>query len=122
MNFETTIGLEVHIEMKTNSKAYSPAPVVYGAEPNTNTNVIDWGYPGVLPQLNKGALEYGMRAALALNCEIARDIHFDRKNYFYPDNPKAYQITQAQTPIGHDGWLEIELEDGTKKKIGRAHV
>ena len=118
MNFETTIGLEVHIEMKTNSKAYSPAPVVYGAEPNTNTNVIDWGYPGVLPQLNKGALEYGMRAALALNCEIARDIHFDRKNYFYPDNPKAYQITQAQTPIGHDGWLEIELEDGTKKKIG----
>lgn len=118
MNFETTIGLEVHIEMKTNSKAFSPSPVQYGCEQNTNTNVIDWGYPGVLPQVNKGALEFGMRAALALNCEIQKDIHFDRKNYFYPDNPKAYQITQSQTPIGHDGWLEIELEDGTKKKIG----
>ena len=118
MNFETTIGLEVHVEMKTKSKAFSPAPVQYGSEQNTNTNVIDWGYPGVLPEVNKGALEYGMRAALALNCEITKDIHFDRKNYFYPDNPKAYQITQAQTPIGTNGWLEIELEDGTKKKIG----
>ena len=118
MNFETTIGLEVHVEMKTKSKAFSPAPVQYGSEQNTNTNVIDWGYPGVLPEVNKGALEFGMRAALALNCEITKDIHFDRKNYFYPDNPKAYQITQAQTPIGTNGWLEIELEDGSKKKIG----
>lgn len=118
MNFETTIGLEVHVEMKTKSKAFSPAPVQYGAEQNTNTNVIDWGYPGVLPEVNKGALEFGMRAALALKCEITKDIHFDRKNYFYPDNPKAYQITQAQTPIGTNGWLEIELEDGSKKKIG----
>ena len=118
MNFETTIGLEVHVEMKTKSKAFSPAPVQYGAEQNTNTNVIDWGYPGVLPEVNKGALEFGMLAALALNCEITKDIHFDRKNYFYPDNPKAYQITQAQTPIGTNGWLEIELEDGSKKKIG----
>ncbi|KRN84600.1 Asp-tRNA(Asn)/Glu-tRNA(Gln) amidotransferase subunit GatB [Ligilactobacillus acidipiscis] len=118
MNFTTTIGLEVHVEMKTKSKAFSPAPVQYGQAPNTNTNVIDWGYPGVLPEVNKGALEYGMRAALALNCQITQDIHFDRKNYFYPDNPKAYQITQAQTPIGHDGFLEIELEDGSTKKIG----
>ncbi|HJE96579.1 MAG TPA: Asp-tRNA(Asn)/Glu-tRNA(Gln) amidotransferase subunit GatB [Ligilactobacillus acidipiscis] len=118
MNFTTTIGLEVHVEMKTKSKAFSPAPVQYGQEPNTNTNVIDWGYPGVLPEVNKGALEYGMRAALALNCQITQDIHFDRKNYFYPDNPKAYQITQTQTPIGHDGFLEIELEDGSTKKIG----
>ncbi|GAW64419.1 aspartyl/glutamyl-tRNA(Asn/Gln) amidotransferase subunit B [Ligilactobacillus acidipiscis] len=118
MNFTTTIGLEVHVEMKTKSKAFSPAPVQYGQAPNINTNVIDWGYPGVLPEVNKGALEYGMRAALALNCQITKDIHFDRKNYFYPDNPKAYQITQAQTPIGHDGFLEIELEDGSTKKIG----
>lgn len=118
MNFETTVGLEVHIEMQTNSKAYSPSPVQYGAEQNTNTNVIDWGYPGVLPEINKGALEFGMRAALALHCDITQDIGFDRKNYFYPDNPKAYQITQARTPIGTNGWLEIELEDGTKKKIG----
>lgn len=118
MNFETTVGLEVHIEMQTNSKAYSPSPVQYGAEQNTNTNVIDWGYPGVLPEINKGALEFGMRAALALHCDITQDVDFDRKNYFYPDNPKAYQITQARTPIGTNGWLEIELEDGTKKKIG----
>lgn len=118
MNFETTVGLEVHIEMQTKSKAYSPSPVQYGAEQNTNTNVIDWGYPGVLPEINKGALEFGMRAALALHCDITQDVGFDRKNYFYPDNPKAYQITQARTPIGTNGWLEIELEDGTKKKIG----
>ena len=118
MNFETTVGLEVHIEMQTNSKAYSPSPVQYGAEQNTNTNVIDWGYPGVLPEIHKGALEFGMRAALALHCDITQDVGFDRKNYFYPDNPKAYQITQARTPIGTNGWLEIELEDGTKKKIG----
>lgn len=118
MNFETTVGLEVHIEMQTNSKAYSPSPVQYGAEQNTNTNVIDWGYPGVLPEINKGALEFGMRAALALHCDITQDVGFDRKNYFYPDNPKAYQITQARTPIGTNGWLKIELEDGTKKKIG----
>lgn len=118
MNFETTVGLEVHIEMQTNSKAYSPSPVQYDAEQNTNTNVIDWGYPGVLPEINKGALEFGMRAALALHCDITQDVGFDRKNYFYPDNPKAYQITQARTPIGTNGWLEIELEDGTKKKIG----
>ena len=118
MNFETTVGLEVHIEMQTNSKAYSPSPVQYGAEQNTNTNAIDWGYPGVLPEINKGALEFGMRAALALHCDITQDVGFDRKNYFYPDNPKAYQITQARTPIGTNGWLEIELEDGTKKKIG----
>lgn len=117
MNFETTVGIEVHIELETNSKAFSPAPVEYGAEPNTNTNVIDWGYPGALPEINKGALEFGMRAAMALHCKIQPDIHFDRKNYFYPDNPKAYQITQKETPIAHDGWLEITLEDGTKKKI-----
>ena len=118
MNFETTVGLEVHIEMQTNSKAYSPSPVQYGAEQNTNTNAIDWGYPGVLPEINRGALKFGMRAALALHCDITQDVGFDRKNYFYPDNPKAYQITQARTPIGTNGWLEIELEDGTKKKIG----
>ena len=117
MNFETIVGLEVHIEMQTNSKAYSPSPVQYVAEQNTNTNVIDWGYPGVLPEINKGALEFGMRAALALHCDITQDVGFDRKNYFYPDNPKAYEIKQTRTPIGTNGWLEIELEDGTKKKM-----
>ncbi|MBT2731152.1 Asp-tRNA(Asn)/Glu-tRNA(Gln) amidotransferase subunit GatB [Carnobacterium sp. ISL-102] len=116
MNFETVIGLEVHVELKTDSKMFSPAPAHFGAEPNTNTNVIDWGYPGVLPVINKGAIEFGMKAALALNCEIAEDTKFDRKNYFYPDNPKAYQISQFDQPIGYNGWIEIEVE-GKKKKI-----
>lgn len=117
MNFETTIGLEVHVEMKTNSKAMSPSPVDYGVAANANTNVIDWGYPGVLPQANKGALEFGMRAALALHATVAKESHWDRKNYFYPDNPKAYQITEKEQPIGTHGYLDIEV-DGKTKRIG----
>uniref|UniRef100_UPI0035A08FE5 Asp-tRNA(Asn)/Glu-tRNA(Gln) amidotransferase subunit GatB n=1 Tax=Jeotgalibaca porci TaxID=1868793 RepID=UPI0035A08FE5 len=116
MNYETVIGLEVHVELKTESKIFSPSPAHFGAEPNANTNVIDWGYPGVLPVMNEKAVEFGMKAALALNCEINRETHFDRKNYFYPDNPKAYQISQLDKPIGYNGWLEIEVE-GVKKKI-----
>ncbi len=123
MNFETVIGLEVHVELKTDSKMFSPAPAHFGAEPNTNTNVIDWGYPGVLPVINRGAIEFGMKAALALNCEISTDTKFDRKNYFYPDNPKAYQISQFDQPIGHDGWIEIEVEGKKKKiRIERVHL
>ncbi|RIW33972.1 Asp-tRNA(Asn)/Glu-tRNA(Gln) amidotransferase subunit GatB [Bacillus salacetis] len=123
MNFETIIGLEVHVELKTDSKMFSPAPNHFGAEPNTNTNVIDLGYPGVLPVVNKRAIDFGMKAAMALNCEIAVDTKFDRKNYFYPDNPKAYQISQFDQPIGENGWIEIEV-DGYKKRIGitRLHL
>ncbi|WP_125770035.1 Asp-tRNA(Asn)/Glu-tRNA(Gln) amidotransferase subunit GatB [Companilactobacillus furfuricola] len=117
MNFETTIGLEVHVELKTNSKMFSPSPVAYGAEPNTNTNIIDFGFPGVLPSVNKGGYRLGVMVALALNAEIEKHTHFDRKNYFYPDNPKAYQLTQHEKPLGHDGWLEVEV-NGEKKKIG----
>lgn len=123
MNFETVIGLEVHVELKTDSKIFSPSVAHFGAEPNTNTNVIDFSMPGVLPVMNKGALEFGMRAALALNCTISQSTHFDRKNYFYPDNPKAYQISQADEPIGHDGWIEIEVEGKKKKiRIERVHL
>ncbi|EHN58379.1 MAG: Asp-tRNA(Asn)/Glu-tRNA(Gln) amidotransferase subunit GatB [Oenococcus sp.] len=117
-SFETTIGLEVHIELKTKSKAFSPSPVNFGDPANENTNVIDWGYPGVLPSANKAALEGGMMAALALNAQISRDVHWDRKNYVYPDNPKSYQVTQQQTPIGHDGYVEIQMPDGQTKRIG----
>ncbi|SEK47761.1 aspartyl/glutamyl-tRNA(Asn/Gln) amidotransferase subunit B [Carnobacterium iners] len=116
MNFETVIGLEVHVELKTESKMFSPSPAHFGAEPNTNTNVIDWGYPGVLPVTNKQAVEFAMKAAIALNCEISTDTKFDRKNYFYPDNPKSYQISQFDKPIGHDGYIDIEVE-GVKKRI-----
>nr|WP_144925998.1 Asp-tRNA(Asn)/Glu-tRNA(Gln) amidotransferase subunit GatB [Paenibacillus bovis] len=123
MNFETVIGLEVHVELKTDSKIFSPAPNKFGSEPNHNTNVIDLGYPGVLPVLNKRAVEFGMKAAMALNCEIATETKFDRKNYFYPDNPKAYQISQFDKPIGENGWIEIEVQ-GEKKRIGitRLHL
>ncbi|MGD6817954.1 Asp-tRNA(Asn)/Glu-tRNA(Gln) amidotransferase subunit GatB [Metabacillus sp. 84] len=123
MNFETVIGLEVHVELKTNSKIFSASPNHFGADPNTNTSVIDLGYPGVLPVLNKEAVNFAMKAAMALNCEIATDTKFDRKNYFYPDNPKAYQISQFDKPIGENGWIEIEV-GGQKKKIGitRLHL
>ncbi|RDU36617.1 Asp-tRNA(Asn)/Glu-tRNA(Gln) amidotransferase GatCAB subunit B [Neobacillus piezotolerans] len=123
MNFETVIGLEVHVELKTESKIFSNSPNHFGAEPNSNTSVIDLGYPGVLPVLNKKAVEYAIKAAMALNCEIAPVTKFDRKNYFYPDNPKAFQISQFDKPIGENGWIEIEV-NGYKKKIGitRLHL
>ncbi|MDF2068502.1 Asp-tRNA(Asn)/Glu-tRNA(Gln) amidotransferase subunit GatB [Bacillus sp. Cr_A10] len=123
MNFETVIGLEVHVELKTNSKIFSAAPNHFGAEPNTNTTVVDLGYPGVLPVLNKNVVDYAMRAALALNMEIEQNTKFDRKNYFYPDNPKAYQISQFDKPIGKNGWVEIEV-NGETKRIGitRLHM
>ncbi|MER2063165.1 MAG: Asp-tRNA(Asn)/Glu-tRNA(Gln) amidotransferase GatCAB subunit B, partial [Alkalibacterium sp.] len=123
MNLEPVIGLEVHVELKTDSKMFSPSPAHFGAEPNTNTNVIDWGHPGVLPVVNKRAIEFGMKAALTLNCSIANDTKFDRKNYFYPDNPKAYQISQFDKPIGYDGWIEIDVKGEKKRiRIERVHL
>jgi aspartyl-tRNA(Asn)/glutamyl-tRNA(Gln) amidotransferase subunit B len=121
MEFETVIGLEVHVELKTESKIFSASPNHFGAEPNTNTTVIDLGYPGVLPVLNKKVVDYGMKACMALNCEVATHTKFDRKNYFYPDNPKAYQISQFDQPIGEHGYIEIEV-DGYKKKIGITRI
>lgn len=123
MNFETIIGLEVHVELKTKSKIFCGCSTEFGAPPNTHTCPICLGHPGVLPVLNKEAVELAMRAAMALNCEIATDTKFDRKNYFYPDNPKAYQISQYDQPIGRNGYIEIEV-NGKKKRIGitRLHL
>lgn len=121
MNFETVVGLEVHVELKTDTKIFSPAPAHFGAEPNTNIHITDIAYPGVMPMLNKRAIEYGMKAALALNCDISRHQHFDRKHYFYPDNPKAYQITQDERPIGVGGWVDIEV-NGETKRIRLHHI
>ncbi|MBO8157213.1 MAG: Asp-tRNA(Asn)/Glu-tRNA(Gln) amidotransferase subunit GatB [Bacillaceae bacterium] len=121
MNFETIIGLEVHVELKTNSKIFSPSPNAFGAEPNTNVNPIDLGYPGVLPVLNEEAVNFAMKAAMALNCDIASYTKFDRKNYFYPDNPKAYQISQFDEPLAENGWIEIEV-NGKKKRIGITRI
>lgn len=111
-----TIGIEVHVELKTKTKIFSPSINGYGEMANSLTNVIDLGYPGTLPTLNKEVVNLAIKAATVLNCKIRREMHFDRKNYFYPDNSKNYQITQARTPIGYDGYVEIEI-NGTKKKI-----
>ncbi len=115
-NYKKTIGIEVHVELKTKEKLFSPSKNLYGVMANQNANIIDLGYPGVLPTLNKEAIELAIRAATVLNCKIRRDMHFDRKNYFYPDNPKNFQITQERTPIGYDGYVEID-DNGVKKKI-----
>ena len=112
-----TIGIEVHVELKTNTKIFSNSKNGYGLAANSLTNVVDLGYPGTLPTINEEVIKIACRAAKVLHCKIRRHMHFDRKNYFYPDNPKNYQITQARTPIGYDGYVEIEEEDGTKKKI-----
>src|SRR5690625_267685 len=123
MKYETVIGLEVHVELKTESKIFSSSPNAFGSEPNANISPKDLGYPGTLPVLNEEVVNFGMKAAMALNCEIATETIFDRKHYFYPDNPAAYQISQDKQPIGEHGWVEIEV-DGKKKKIGieRIHL
>ena len=115
-NYIPTIGVEVHVELKTNTKIFSNSINGYGQMANSLTNVVDLGYPGTLPTVNEEVFNLAIKAATVLNCKIRRQMHFDRKNYFYPDNPKNYQITQARTPIGYDGYVEID-DDGVKKKI-----
>ena len=115
-NYIPTIGVEVHVELKTKTKIFSNSINGYGEMANSLTNIIDLGYPGTLPTLNKEVVNLAIKAATVLNCKIRRQMHFDRKNYFYPDNPKNYQITQARTPIGYDGYVEIEV-NGEKKRI-----
>ena len=115
-NYIPTIGIEVHCELKTQTKIFSPSKNGYGQMANSLTNVVDLGYPGTLPTINIEVINLAIKAAHVLNCKIRKNMHFDRKNYFYPDNPKNYQITQFDTPIGYDGYVEIEL-NGIKKKI-----
>ena len=115
-NYIPTVGVEVHVELKTNTKIFSPSINGYGEMANSLTNVIDLGYPGTLPTLNEEVVNLAIKAATVLNCKIRKEMHFDRKNYFYPDIPKNYQITQSRTPIGYDGYLEIEV-NGEKKKV-----
>ena len=123
MNFEPVIGLEIHVELKTKSKMFSNAPVTYGKEPNTQTAPLDLAFPGTMPTVNKEAVIYAIRVSNALHMKIDHELHFDRKNYFYSDLPKGYQITQNLRPIGSDGYLEIEV-DGKIKRIGieRLHI
>ncbi len=116
-DYKKTVGIEVHCELKTNSKMFIDSINNYGGVANVNINEIDFALPGTLPTINSYGIELGIKAALALNCKINKKVVFDRKNYFYPDLPKGYQITQARNPIGVDGYVEIEV-DGIKKKIG----
>lgn len=121
--YETVIGLEVHVELHTNTKIFCGCATSFGAPPNSNTCPVCLGHPGVLPVLNRQAVDYAIKASLALNCEISMDTKFDRKNYFYPDSPKAYQISQFDKPVGQNGWIEIEVEGKTKRiGITRLHL
>ena len=108
MEFETVLGLEVHTELATDTKIFCSCSTEFGGEPNTHVCEVCSGMPGTLPVLNEKVVEYAVKAGLATNCEIARDSKNDRKNYFYPDLPKGYQITQQKTPIGSNGYIEIE--------------
>jgi aspartyl-tRNA(Asn)/glutamyl-tRNA(Gln) amidotransferase subunit B len=119
MTFETIIGLEVHVELATATKLFSASPNRFGDEPNTNIDPVTLGLPGALPVLNRNAVELAMRIGLALNCTVQTCL-FHRKNYFYPDMPKAYQISQYDVPLNVDGWLD--LPDGSRIGIERAHM
>lgn len=121
MKFETVIGLEVHAQLKTNTKIFCGCTTAFGAESNTHTCPICLGMPGVLPVLNKKVVEFAMKMALSTNCEINRQNQFARKNYFYPDLPKGYQVSQFDLPIAEHGWVEIEVE-GQTRKIGLTRI
>jgi len=124
MQWEVVIGLEIHTQLATKSKIFSGASTAYGAEPNTQACNVDLALPGVLPVFNKQALLMAVKFALAINAGIGKRSVFDRKNYFYPDSPKAYQISQLYFPVVLEGEVEIDMEDGSRKKIGvtRAHL
>ncbi|MBO5246563.1 MAG: Asp-tRNA(Asn)/Glu-tRNA(Gln) amidotransferase subunit GatB [Eubacterium sp.] len=114
-NYETVIGLEVHVELATASKIFCGCSTKFGGARNAHTCPVCTGMPGTLPVLNKKVVEYAIAVGLALNCTIAKESRFDRKNYFYPDNPQNYQISQLYEPLCRNGWVEIETEEGMKK-------
>ncbi|MGA7540763.1 MAG: Asp-tRNA(Asn)/Glu-tRNA(Gln) amidotransferase subunit GatB [Steroidobacteraceae bacterium] len=122
--WETVIGLEIHAQLATRSKIFSGASTAYGAAPNTQASLVDLGFPGVLPVLNGEAVRMAVRFGLAIGARVARHSVFARKNYFYPDLPKGYQISQYELPIVAQGALEIVLDDGSAKRVGitRAHL
>lgn len=124
MDFEAVIGLEVHAELSTKTKIYCGCSTEFGGKANTHVCPVCLGLPGSLPMLNRRVVEYGIKAGIALNCNITRLSRMDRKNYFYPDCPKNYQITQDELPLCRDGYIDIEREDGVKKRISieRIHI
>jgi len=122
MSYEAVIGLEVHAQLKTKSKIFCNCTTEFGASPNKHTCPVCLGMPGTLPVLNKKVVEFAMRMALATQCKIAQESRFARKNYFYPDLPKGYQISQYELPIAEHGQIQIELSDGQTKKIGLTRI
>lgn len=120
--WEAVIGLEVHCQLSTESKIFSGASTTYGAGPNTQVNEVEMGLPGALPVLNRRAVAYALRAGLALNCDIHQTSRFARKNYFYPDLPKGYQISQHEVPICGPGHLDVQLDDGETKRVGITRI
>lgn len=116
--YEVIIGLEVHAQLLTNTKIYAPDSTEYGGLPNTNVSVITLAHPGAMPKLNKRVVEYAIKMGLAVGSDITRDNIFDRKNYFYPDLPKGYQITQDKTPLCTNGAIQFRMKDGSERKIG----
>ncbi|HRF90816.1 MAG TPA: Asp-tRNA(Asn)/Glu-tRNA(Gln) amidotransferase GatCAB subunit B, partial [Desulfobacter postgatei] len=121
MAFEPVIGLEVHAQLKTKTKIFCNCSTAFGKSPNANTCPVCTGMPGVLPVLNKQAVTFAIKAGLATNCTINRESRFDRKNYFYPDLPKGYQISQYAKPIAEHGFLDIEV-DAKEKRIGITRI
>ena len=123
-DYEAVIGLEVHAELSTKTKIFCSCPTTFGAAPNTHVCPICMAMPGTLPVLNEKVVEYAVKAGLATNCEISKDSKNDRKNYYYPDLPKSYQISQFDKPLCNHGYIEIEDDNGNKKKIGilRIHI
>jgi len=124
MQWEVVIGLEIHSQLATQSKIFSGSATTFGAEPNTQASLVDLGMPGVLPVLNQEAVRMAVMFGVAVDAEIVQHNVFARKNYFYPDLPKGYQISQMELPIVGKGHLDITLEDGTVKRVGitRAHL
>ncbi|HZL02739.1 MAG TPA: Asp-tRNA(Asn)/Glu-tRNA(Gln) amidotransferase GatCAB subunit B, partial [Cellulomonas sp.] len=122
--YDPVFGIEVHVELGTRTKMFCPSVAVFGEEPNTAVSPVSLGLPGALPVVNGTAVEYAIRIGLALNCSIAETCRFARKNYFYPDVPKNFQTSQFDEPIAYDGWLDVELDDGSvfRVEIERAHM